>query len=434
MPSATPAPIWDIVEEHLDEAAFLWKQWESALASPRYTIAEVAAGPEERLVAHLEGVAVAGPDADEALFAPALAAKDAGRVAAAAAVLAASGRLDPVRAAIRPDGPDACRAIARALALCLGPGRDAAAAAWLRDGDPAAQTVALEALAFRGTAPAADVRVHLGARDPAVLAAALAAAPLLGDAARPAIEGALSSAEPAVRDAAIEAGLRLGLRSAWVACQQSADAGTPTPLVLEVLAASGEAADVERIVSAARLPALRSAALFAAGLSGTLRGAELCAAHLGDAAVVRTAAEGLWAVTGLAVEGPYAAPEPDPTMDLPPFDREELDTPALPAEDGALPFPDAELIALHFRDRRGALTPGQRYLFGSPWTAEDAAHAVCTGPARRRHALARELAVRTRGSWRIEARGWARDQLRAQAERKLARPDLALPFSRLLRG
>jgi uncharacterized protein (TIGR02270 family) len=431
MARPAPAPIWDVVEEHLDEAAFLWTQWEAALASPRYTVAEVAAGPEERLTAHLEGVAVAGAAADEPLLVPALAGEDAGRTAAAAAVLAAAGRLEPVRAALRADAPEPHGAVARALGLRLAPEGAAVLTGWLRDGAPEAQAVALAALAFRGAAPAAEVRALLTSSHAAVRAAALTAAPALGEPARPAIEAALSAVEPAVRDAAVEAGLRLGLRAAWAACQRAADAGAATPLVLEVLAASGDPADVERLAAAASLPALRPAALFAAGLSGTLRGAEVCAEYLGDPDSVRTAAEGLWAVTGLAVAGPYAAAEPDPTEAPPPAAGAG---PAVPAEDSSLPYPDAELLALAFRDRRGGLAPGQRFLFGRPWTPEDAFAALVGGPTRRRHALARELAIRSRGSWRLETRAWARDQLRAQARPVPPGADLALPFSRLLRG
>jgi len=434
MARGAPPPIWDVVEEHLDEAAFLWTQWEAALASPRYAIAEVAAGPEERLVAHLDGVAVAGEAADERLLVPALTGRDPGRVAAAAAVLAAAGRLAPVRAAVRADAPGAAGAIARALGLALSAGAEPALVRWLDDADPAAQAVALDALAFRGAAPAPDVRALLAAADPKLRAAVLRASPILGDGARQAVEASLDDADPSIRDAAVEAGLRLGLRSAWAACQRAADAGRPTALALEVLAASGEPADVERIAAAARVPVLRRAALFAAGLSGTVRGADLCAAHLEDEQVARTAAEGIWAVTGLAVEGVYAAREPEGAEEPVPLAAEKLDSPALPPEDAALPFPDAEMISLHWRDARGRLAPGPRLLFGAPWAAEGALRAFAQGPTRRRHALARELSVRSRGEWRADTRAWARDQLRAQGERRLTvRADLGLPFSRLLR-
>jgi uncharacterized protein (TIGR02270 family) len=428
-----PPPIWNVVEEHLAEAGFLWAQREGALVSPRHTIAEVAAGPEERLAAHLEGVAIAGAAADEALLAPALAGGDAGLAAAAAAVLAAAGRLDPVRAAL-PAAPDGGRALAGALGLALAPAGVAAVSAWLSDPAPAVQAVAVRALGARRAAPAAEVRALLASGDASVRAAALGAAHVLGDAARPAIDAGLADADPAVRDAAIEAGLRLGLRAAWATCQRAADAGAATPLVLEVLAASGDAADVERIAAAAEQPALRRAALFAAGLSGTLRGADVCAAWLGDPASLRTAAEGLGAVAGLAVAGPFEAAEPDPADALPDLEAEDLDAPALPAEDSALPYPDVERLAAAWRERRGALAAGGRWLLGRPWTAPDALAAVRSGPARRRHALARELAIRTRGGWQLDTRAWARDQLRAQAAPLPAGGDPGLPFAKLLRA
>src|SRR3989304_2405147 len=50
----------EIVEEHLDEAAFLYRQWESALRSPTESLEGVARGPEEVLLAHLDARAAAG--------------------------------------------------------------------------------------------------------------------------------------------------------------------------------------------------------------------------------------------------------------------------------------------------------------------------------------------------------------------------------------
>lgn len=435
MPREAPPPIWDVVEEHLDEAAFLWTQWEAALASARYAIAEVAAGPEERLRAHLDGVAIGGEAAEAKLLAPALADPDLGRVAAAAAVLAARGRLEPLRAAVKPDAPDAARAITRALGLALAPDAEKRLARWLDDPDPAAQVVAIDALAFRGAAPAPDVRALLGTADPALRAAVLRASPILGDGGRQAVEGALDDPDPATRDAAVEAGLRLGLRSAWAACQRAADAGRPTPLALEVLAASGEPADVERIAAAAEVKELRRAALFAAGLSGRARGAAVCAAHLGDPVAGRAAGDGLRAVTGVAVAGALEAPEPEEPDEPAALEADDLDRPALPPDDAALPRPDAAAVLQWWREARASFPDGPRWIEGRPWSAEEALRAFRVGPTRRRPAIGRELAIRSRGAWRIETRAWARDQLRAETERPLAlRGDLGAPFSRLLRA
>ena len=76
--------VWDIYEEHLDEAAFLWAMWEQSLDAANYTLDEVIAGPEERLLAHLDGLVLGGRRVAERLLAPVLTDDDPGKVAAAA--------------------------------------------------------------------------------------------------------------------------------------------------------------------------------------------------------------------------------------------------------------------------------------------------------------------------------------------------------------
>lgn len=52
--------LWDVVEEHLDEAEFLVEQWRGARASGSYTLDELERGPETRLAAHVDGLVVNG--------------------------------------------------------------------------------------------------------------------------------------------------------------------------------------------------------------------------------------------------------------------------------------------------------------------------------------------------------------------------------------
>lgn len=59
MPSPTATFIPDILEEHLEELAFLWEQRQSAVRDPDYTIREFA-HLEERIAAHLQGVLAVG--------------------------------------------------------------------------------------------------------------------------------------------------------------------------------------------------------------------------------------------------------------------------------------------------------------------------------------------------------------------------------------
>src|SRR3954447_14562074 len=75
---------WDVYEEHLAEAGFLWSQWVQDSRAPNYTMAEVQAGPEERLIAHLDGLVLGGAAVREKLLQPALAEEDPELVFAAA--------------------------------------------------------------------------------------------------------------------------------------------------------------------------------------------------------------------------------------------------------------------------------------------------------------------------------------------------------------
>src|SRR5438034_6232480 len=58
----TAAYIPDILEEHVEELAFLWGQRRTALRSPRYTV-RAFAHLEERIAAHLQGVLAVGGEA-----------------------------------------------------------------------------------------------------------------------------------------------------------------------------------------------------------------------------------------------------------------------------------------------------------------------------------------------------------------------------------
>ena len=82
----------DILEEHLEEAGFLYAQRQGALANDDYDPADLA-GLEERLLAHVDGLVVAGNGAWE-LLADLLTSGDEGEAFTAALVALASGEAD----------------------------------------------------------------------------------------------------------------------------------------------------------------------------------------------------------------------------------------------------------------------------------------------------------------------------------------------------
>ena len=82
----------DVIEEHLEEADFLWRQRRNALGDRGYNLDRLAE-LEERLLAHLDGLILAEADAWD-LLQPKLTEGDVGEAFAAAFVALASGEVD----------------------------------------------------------------------------------------------------------------------------------------------------------------------------------------------------------------------------------------------------------------------------------------------------------------------------------------------------
>ncbi|MEX1363242.1 MAG: hypothetical protein AB1Z98_08955 [Nannocystaceae bacterium] len=78
--------LWDVVEEHLDEAEFLVEQWCSARSSASYTLEELRDGPEARLLAHVDAMVTNGPAALQRVAWPVIDSSDEPTAIAAAAL------------------------------------------------------------------------------------------------------------------------------------------------------------------------------------------------------------------------------------------------------------------------------------------------------------------------------------------------------------
>lgn len=428
MPTRSPgAPIrWDVVEDHLDEAAFLHAQWERALADPEYTLAEVAAGPEERLLAHLDGLVVAGAPAAGRLLLPALAGPDPDAAFAAAWALLASEDGDftaPVLDALAGAEPELVAAAARALMLSPRPDVLAPLATLVARGSPLTQAAALDVLAHRRAEPGARLDPLLAAGEPAVRRAALRLVRHLpGRVGSQSVNLSLRSEDPGERDLAIAVGLEWGVRAAWARCEEVVRAGGPGWAFPALAWALAGEPDLAPLLAGLRDEARRGAALVALGYSGRAAAAEAALPWLEDEELSPLAAEALSAVTGLPIAEEYAA-EP-----------ERWDPDAEVEEDGALersgpeadlPRPEASTVAAWWESARGRFDPAARYLGGQPWSGDALVHALRAGPMRRREALAFDLAVRTRGGVQLETSAWARDQLEAQARLGAGAPRIA---------
>src|SRR5258706_7700978 len=87
--SAAATPFADLVDESLDEAAFLWRCWERELTSLTRNLDEVWSWTEDRLHGALDGVRVGAADGVD-LLAQGLLSDEIDRIAVSAGLLASS--------------------------------------------------------------------------------------------------------------------------------------------------------------------------------------------------------------------------------------------------------------------------------------------------------------------------------------------------------
>jgi len=424
--------LWDIYEQHLEEAAFQWTRWEQVLIAPDYVLDELVP-MEERLHAHVDGLILGGEPVAKRLLQPALQGDDPELVRAAAFTLLLSeapGGADAVLERVRPAGAPTLAAIQRALELLETARLPAWVQSLLREDSPKLQALGLEVMSLHQGAPAAACQALASHEAPEVAAVALRAAGRSRVELAPAVvERALASPHVEVRDAAIVAGLMGGHRSAWAACRaavQSRAPGSPLPLVL--LAISGEERDLEKVQELLPEESLRPAVLWALGFSGRLTGADFCFELMRNKPVAALAAEAFSAITGLRIEGPYAAEREAPEDQEPvPLEEEDLDADLGPKPEEALPQPQVEAIAQWWQKARPRLESGRRYLEGQPFTAQVLIDALAHGSLRRRHVLALELALRSRGAYRVPTHAFMERQLKVM---RLVREAPPSAFSR----
>ncbi|MDC0721500.1 TIGR02270 family protein [Nannocystis bainbridge] len=379
-------PLWDIVEEHFDEGEFLWHVWQQSLIAPDYNLDEVAEGPEERLLAHVEGLIVNGPLVASRLLLPALVSAAPARVSVAALALlhgprgeaALANIVDVVRRRPQQRGP-----LVRAMACVDAPWLRARLRELLADDDLGVVATAAAVLTLHHE-PLGDALGLLLADDQSATRAlalrALADEPDPGRYAR-AVQAGLQELDPIVLDAAIDAGVRLGLAPAWArARERMAEPDGGASMLL--LALRGEASDLDALVAALRDRKRRLPALWALGFRGTPEVVDAALAWLDDLSAGPLAGEVFTAATGidLAAAG-MSLPRDD--------DHESFDH--RPEDD--LPRPDPMLVLQWWARHRPQFIDGQRYLAGAPRSHASLLRELRFGAMRRRPGHLLDLAL-----------------------------------------
>jgi uncharacterized protein (TIGR02270 family) len=444
--------LWDVVLEHLDEAAFGLEQLARAFEHPLWSLADVAGYPEARLLAHLDGLVVAGDAIVERVLVPALLEPEdeqPARITAAALALAQLGQRAALAPALAHEQDAVRRGAVHACALAADPKLDDWVLSELRKAkEPRQRAALLEVAAARGLPPP-PLLESLQADDPALVAAAAHVA-RRADARThlPVIEYLVAHPERAVREAALLPALAWGSRVAWDACRSWAlDASAPCPFALNLYASLGGRGEHERIARLLQSEAHRAAALLALGLSGNVAQVPVLLAQLrgDDPLLVKIAAQSLSMITGIDLgdealaraDQPVQEQQDEPMEDeddaasaLPALADDDLDADLAPAPEQALPELDADAVEHRVQEVVAGLAAEQRYLAGEPFGPTVALNALEHGPQRRRHAVALALAIRSGGQVWLDTRAFtARQRADVAAVRALALRKLPSPFA-----
>ncbi|NVJ05733.1 TIGR02270 family protein [Myxococcus sp. AM001] len=410
LPPRRPSVRWELLERHLEEAEFLWTQWEHALWSPEHTLSSVAEGDEGRLRAHLDALVLGGRAVATRLLLPALASEEPSRVASATWALLSAEDHDWREPVLRhlEEGPEETQpGILRALELLDRADLHASLLKRLSTLAPALQAGLLRVARIRHLDASAALEQLDWEADPAPHAEALRALPFLprtqtGDAR---LSRALRHAHPSVSTAALETGLLLGSREAWERAR-----GSNARAALLTLAVAGEAKDLAALTARMKDPTADGEVLWALGFSGRLAAADALLPLARDEAQGALALASFAAITGLPLAPPFLVDAPSDEAPAPEDLHEALPSPEVPPAKV-----DAQAVETWWAQRRGGFTAEQRYLRGAPLTVQALSRALETEPMRRRPSLAWEIALRGGGSRVVEPRQWTQVQ-RAQAQ------------------
>ena len=390
----------DILEEHADEAAFLFRQRGRAFASRLYRAPRLG-DLDERLRAHLDGLVVAGEEGWMAV-AGGLTSDDPALVFVAAMTgLAAGGSGARKEVETSLGAPSSVEGLLWALRLAGGEDVESALWAWTRHPSPLGRAFACGALAFRGDDPPVDTVASLLAEDaPAVLAITLGVVlRRRGREHAPRVVELLDHGEPAVRAAALAAGLALARPAAAAAGRRRC--GSADPEAVHALRWAPLAAEVEMLeplLGAIAGEHGRSVCL-ALGRLGypSAAGGLLSAAAVESTA--RAAGHALALLFGLDLraQGLELPPERRPAS----ADEMELD----PDED--LPWPDLETLTPVVRRAADAAPGNVRLRGGRAWSVAVLEAEIEEGCLPDREQAMRERYLRDPGcAWR-EPRAWS---------------------------
>jgi uncharacterized protein (TIGR02270 family) len=304
-----PEPLIDILEEHIDEAAFLYNCRLRILVDPERSWEDLH-DYEKRLFPHLHGLALARFSSAKLLKEKLVLDEDGdpGQTFVAAAVYPMLELVEPMQWLIEAitQKPPHVRAIIDGLKFSMGPNLDGWLEYFLEHAHPEVRAVGAEVIGYRGLTRFAQKLVILQ-RDPepcVAMAANYSLANLKYNSNRELLVPFMKHPDLSLISRSLELLLRMGDQEAIAFCRETLDsAPDPDSIFVYFTAISGADSDTQLIHKVMqRQPALTESCLLALALYGNIDSVDVLISHLGNIDipdVFMAAYQGLRSLTGM---------------------------------------------------------------------------------------------------------------------------------------
>lgn len=397
-----------IVEQHAEEAAFLWLLRDRAVDAAHYARRHLAS-LEERIEAHLDGLRVAG----EAGFEIALAQLDrhpeAGEAFAVAALALGEGgprRLEPVLEVAR-SVPATRRGLFTAIGWTPIETLGVTVRSWLDAEDPLARLLGVVACSLHRVDPGPRLPRLLDDSDAEVRARACR---LAGEVGRDDLRETVAAREDAAPWSAWAAALLGDGPAIGQAARQVAAHGPSLELAARQLDLPAATAWIRALNGD---PAQRCLVVRALGALGDPAAVPWLIARMAEPEFARVAGESFALITGVDLEDEKLEAATSGLAETGPSD-DPAEEDVAPDPDEDLPWPDPARVAAWWQEHGGRFPCGTRHLLGRPADEEACTAAWRHGSQRQRRAAAYEQAALRPGT---PLRNWRARIVRARGDR-----------------
>lgn len=425
------AKLDDVIEEHAEEAAFLWQQREAAVYAPDYDIEELT-GADERLEAHLDGLRIGGEKSWE--ICKELGWDLPGEYFTGMSIALRLSKSDYVNEVLEEaeGDEDATRGIISALGWVKPQTLRGLIKTLLLSDSAYRKLIGIGACAVHRARATTQLEKALYETDEALLSRSLKAAGELGQVSSLSlVQKHLDHPNDACRFEAARSTVLLGDRSALKILSLFAVSDNPfRRQAMDVALRAMESAEAKNWIRnlAANKAQLRYA-LIASGIQGDPAFLPALMRQFENEEFARVAGEAFEMITGLNIfrESLEVIPDVPETAEDDPNEAEqiddELDTDLDDddeelGEDEGLIIPDPDKMKPWYEANKDRFEPGQRYLCGQPVSPESCSGILLTGQQRQRTAAAIELVLAQPGKPLFETRAPGRRQQRLLAAGK----------------